>query len=160
MCGDVRNHCIDQVRKRQVMSGLWLFIYHWLHQGTSPRAQHVLLHHVSSSINFSLKKLTVVRVSHSISSSFFFFLEAGSDLTDSDNCPPSPLLGWSFLMSFVCVCVYVVCSSRDEPRSRTQTDTQMLPIELHPQWVRVSRRALSFFTRRGVRPPEGGARDQ
>ena len=37
--------------------------------------------------------------------SFDYFLETGSDLTDSDNCPPSPLLGWSFLMSFACVSV-------------------------------------------------------
>lgn len=59
--------------------------------------------------------------------------------------PLSPLLGWSFLMSYVCV---YVCSPREEPRSRTQTDTQMLPIELYPQWVCVSRWALSFLTRR------------
>lgn len=41
-----------------------------------------------------------------------------------------------------------VCSLRDEPRSRMQTYTQMLPVELYPQEVCVSHWALSFLTRR------------
>ena len=121
---------------------------------------------MSVSANFQLEELTVQFVSDSIFLFFLFFVESGSDLTDSDNCPLSPLLGWSFLMSFVracacvCVCIYIcVCVSvcvwvgereRDEhkPRSRMQTDTQMLPTELSPQWVCVSCWALSFLTRR------------
>lgn len=77
-------------------------------------------------------------------------------MTGSDNCPPSRLLGWSVLMSFACVYMYVR-SPGDEPRSRTQTDTQTLPTELHPQWVCVSRWALSFLTR--LEASTGGWRD-
>lgn len=79
-----------------------------LSRGTSLWARHVLFHIMCKS---------PIRL---------FFLETVSDLIDSDNCPPSPLLGRCFLMSFACeyVCVFV-CSPGDEPRSRTH----MLPME-------------------------------
>lgn len=54
---------------------------------------------------------------------FSIFFCAASDLTDSDNCPLPPLLGWSFLMSFMCLYM----------RSRTHIHTQMLSVELRPQ---------------------------
>lgn len=54
-------------------------------------------HCLSTFVHFRLEKLTVL-----VSRVRFFFC-AASDLTDSDNCPLSPLLGWSFLMSFMCL---------------------------------------------------------
>ena len=51
----------------------------------------------------------------------------------------------------MCVCVFVG-SPGDEPRSRTH----MLPMELHPQWVCVSRWALSFLTKCKSSTGDGG----
>lgn len=76
-----------------------------------------------------------------------FILETGSDLTDSDNCPPSPLLDWSFLMScvWVCVCVF---STRDKNHTARHGQTPRCQPVSYTLSGCVSRWVLSFLTRR------------
>ena len=50
---------------------------------------------------------------------FDYFWETGSDLTDSDNCPPSPLLG-RFFFNELYVCEYVCVFVRSPGEKTTQ----------------------------------------
>lgn len=92
-------------------------------------------------------------VSHSI------FSETGSDLTASDNCPPSPLLGWSFLMSFVraraCVCVCARAHGEMNHAAGRRQTPRCCPLNYTLSGC-VSCWALSFLTRQ--EPSTGGWR--
>lgn len=79
---------------------------------------HLVSRHVSVSIHFLLEQ------SYGLLCFTLGFLESRSDLTDSDNCPPSPLLGWPFLMSFVRVCAcWCVFSTRDKTTQQDRHST-------------------------------------
>lgn len=104
---------------------------------------YFVAHCLSTFVHFGLEKLTVL-----VSLIRFFFCVA-SDLTDSDNCPLSPLLGWSFLMSFMCL--YMCsrsthrCCPSNYPLSGSHRFTHGGEGGLDGGWMEVDERSSDCF---------------